>query len=95
MGKAVRQETAAGNVQQRLGTYILWGAVIGFKLPLTPFLLLAILQFEALTLASIVVFGVAAAAAAAALSYFLAASTLLGGLIGYWIWKARMGSAKF
>ena len=78
---------------QRKRSYILWGAAIGFAVPLIPVLLLAILQFEALMLASIVVFSLGPAAIAS-ISSFIAATTLMGGLIGYWVWKAKVKSEE-
>jgi len=89
----VKRRNSRG-LAQRKRSYIFWGAFIGFAVWVLPVLLLSILSIESLVLGSIVVFSIAFSAALLSLSSFIAATALLGGLIGYWVWKAKMRLEK-
>ena len=81
------ERTNTRSLKQRKKIYILRGAFLGLIVWLLPILVLSILSLEQpLSLALIVGFSTVF------LSPFIGATTLLGGLIGYWIWKAKVDS---
>ena len=73
--------------------YIFVGAAIGFAVPLILLLLLssAISQSPDVLGALILILSLGSAAVESVL-FFMAPVPIVGGLIGYWVWKAKVES---